>query len=50
MTRYLITFADGASYVTLARDCEEAQDVAIEAMEDLGLVLEAVRSIKRVAA
>lgn len=47
---YTVTFTNGLTFTTEAIDREQAQEIAIEAFEQAGIVHDAIRSIVRVGA
>lgn len=46
--KYQITFADGLTFTTAAADRDEAQEIAIEHFESVGVVHDSIISIRRV--
>lgn len=47
---YSVTFANGLTFTTAALDREDAQELAIDAMERAGVVHDAIVSIRRLEA
>lgn len=50
MNKYQVTFSNGLTFTTEARDREDAQEIAIDAFERAGIAHDAIRSIVRVGA
>ena len=48
MKTYIVTFTNGLTFRTEAQDREHAQELAIDAMERAGIVIDTIASIQKV--